>query len=172
MAAAGAREVQGVCVGIGVVAAASGGFGSRGLLISSAVGWPGSGRGRCGTRGAQFVNRIDEIVRFRALTEAELAPIVEIQLEQLRQRLATRRIELEVTDAALARLATLGYDPAYGARPLRRVIQREVADRLATLLLEGDVTDGSRIRLDVTESGIALNVVRAIAAFWGIWPEE
>src|SRR5690606_2279329 len=75
----------------------------------------------------EFVNRIAEIVRFRALTEAGLAPIVEIQLDRLRGRLAERRITLAVTDAALAARAALGYDPAFGARPLKRTIQREVA---------------------------------------------
>ena len=70
------------------------------------------------------MNRIDEIVRFRALTEADLAPIIDIQLDHLRERLAARRIELEVTDAARAALAREGYDPAFGARPLKRVIQR------------------------------------------------
>ncbi len=104
----------------------------------------------------EFVNRIDEIVRFRALTEAELAPIVEIQLEHLRQRLASRRIELEVTDAARARIAALGYDPAYGARPLKRVIQREVADRLATALLEGRIVDGATVVVDAGGDGLSV----------------
>jgi len=104
----------------------------------------------------EFVNRIDEIVRFRALTEAELAPIVEIQLEHLRQRLASRRIELEVTDAARARIAALGYDPAYGARPLKRVIQREVADRLATALLDGRIVDGATVVVDAGDDGLTV----------------
>ncbi len=104
----------------------------------------------------EFVNRIDEIVRFRALTEADLAPIVEIQLDHLRERLAERRITLEVTDAALGALATLGYDPAFGARPLKRVIQREVADRLAAALLEGRVTDGEAVVIDAVDGEITL----------------
>ena len=94
------------------------------------------------------MNRIDEIVRFRALTEADLAPIIDIQLDHLRRRLAARRIELEVTDAARAVLAREGYDPAFGARPLKRVIQRQVADRLATALLEGELADGSTVVVD------------------------
>ncbi len=97
----------------------------------------------------EFVNRIDEIVRFRALTEADLAPIIKIQLDHLRDRLADRRITLEVTDAALAELAKLGYDPAFGARPVKRVIQREVADRLASTLLDGGVADGDTVVVDV-----------------------
>jgi len=104
----------------------------------------------------EFVNRIDEIVRFRSLTEADLAPIVRIQLDHLRARLAERRITLEVTDAALAHLAAAGYDPAFGARPLKRVIQREVADRLASALLDGAITDGDRVVVDVVEGEIAV----------------
>jgi len=104
----------------------------------------------------EFVNRIDEIVRFRALTEADLAPIVEIQLQHLRDRLASRRITLEVTDAARAAIAAEGYDPAFGARPLKRVIQREVADRLASALLEGRVGEGSTVVVDAGDAGITI----------------
>jgi ATP-dependent Clp protease ATP-binding subunit ClpB len=106
----------------------------------------------------EFVNRIDEIVRFRALTEADLAPIVDLQLDHLRERLADRRIALEVTDAASAALATFGYDPAFGARPLKRVIQREVSDRLATMLLDGEVADGSTVHVDAADGEIAITV--------------
>ena len=104
----------------------------------------------------EFINRIDEIVRFRELTEADLAPIVEIQLDHLRERLASRRIELEVTDAARAAIATAGYDPAFGARPLKRVIQREVADRLASMLLDGSVVDGSTVVVDAVDGALTL----------------
>jgi ATP-dependent Clp protease ATP-binding subunit ClpB len=104
----------------------------------------------------EFVNRIDEIVRFRALTEADLAPIVDIQLEHLRARLAERRITLEVTEAALAHLAAAGYDPAFGARPLKRVIQREVADRLAADLLAGTISDGDTVAVDAVEGEIVV----------------
>ncbi len=98
----------------------------------------------------EFVNRIDEIVRFRSLTEADLSHIVEIQLEGLRQRLAQRRMILVVTPDAEAALAKEGFDAAFGARPLKRVIQREIGDRLAILLLEGEVADGATITVDVT----------------------
>ena len=104
----------------------------------------------------EFVNRIDEIVRFRPLTEADLAPIVGIQLDLLRERLASRRISLEVTDDALAALASLGYDPDFGARPLKRVIQREVGDRLASLILEGEVADGATVVVDVSGGDLRL----------------
>jgi ATP-dependent Clp protease ATP-binding subunit ClpB len=104
----------------------------------------------------EFVNRIDDIVRFRALTEADLAPIVDIQLGHLRRRLAERRIELEVTDAARAAIAAAGYDPAFGARPLKRVIQREVADKLATALLDGQVLDGQTVVVDADDDGLRI----------------
>ncbi|MEO6988400.1 MAG: ATP-dependent chaperone ClpB [Aquihabitans sp.] len=101
----------------------------------------------------EFVNRIDEIVRFRSLTEADLSRIVEIQLAGLRDRLAERRINMTVTPEAEAALAHEGFDPAFGARPLKRVIQREIGDRLALLLLEGDVADGSDVTVDVDAEG-------------------
>ncbi|MFP5322477.1 MAG: AAA family ATPase, partial [Acidimicrobiia bacterium] len=112
----------------------------------------------------EFVNRIDDIVRFRELTEADLAPIVEIQLGHLRRRLAEKRIELEVTDAAASKLAALGYDPAFGARPLKRVIQREVADRLAGAILEGQLHDGDVATLDVEDDALTLRTTQPVTA--------
>ncbi|OWY63044.1 hypothetical protein B7486_55200 [cyanobacterium TDX16] len=96
----------------------------------------------------EFLNRIDEIVRFRSLTEDDLNHIVGIQLEGLRRRLADRRIELQVTPAAMALLAKEGFDPSYGARPLKRVIQRELGDRLAVALLEGTYGEGDTVTVD------------------------
>jgi ATP-dependent Clp protease ATP-binding subunit ClpB len=96
----------------------------------------------------EFINRIDEIVRFRELTEDDLARIVEIQLRGLRDRLAARRVNLEVTDAAVAALARQGYDPAFGARPLKRVIQRQLADELAVRLLDGKIAEGDTVTVD------------------------
>ena len=101
----------------------------------------------------EFINRIDDIVRFRSLTEEDLGSIVGIQLEGLRQRLADRRITLEVSDDALARLAKEGFDPAFGARPLKRVIQRELGDRLAVAILEGKVADGDTVTVAVGADG-------------------
>ena len=100
----------------------------------------------------EFVNRVDEIVRFDALSEADLTRIVALQLETWRERLADRRIDLEVTPAAMEQLSTEGYDPAFGARPLKRIIQREIGDQAAVLLLEGKVTDGGTIRVDVAST--------------------
>ncbi|HXY28225.1 MAG TPA: AAA family ATPase [Acidimicrobiales bacterium] len=104
----------------------------------------------------EFVNRIDEIVRFRSLTEADLAVIVEIQLGRLRRRLAERRLSLVVTPEAEAWLARAGYDPDFGARPLRRVLQREIEDKLALDLLEGKYLDGSTVSVEVENDAIVL----------------
>jgi ATP-dependent Clp protease ATP-binding subunit ClpB len=104
----------------------------------------------------EFINRIDEIVRFGSLTEADLSVIVGIQLGRLRSRLAERRRSLVVTPTAEAWLAHAGYDPTFGARPLRRVIQHEVEDRLALALLDGRYLEGSTVTVDVEGDGIVL----------------
>jgi len=96
----------------------------------------------------EFINRIDDIVRFRSLTPDDLGAIVEIQLQRLRERLAARRIDLEVTQAAMTLVAQVGYDPAFGARPLKRVIQREIGDRLATAILDGSISEGDKVTID------------------------
>ncbi len=101
----------------------------------------------------EFVNRIDEIVRFRPLTEADLTHIVDIQLDLLARRLEQRRLGLKVTDGAKVALAAHGYDPAFGARPLKRVIQREVGDRLAMAILAGTYVDGDTVVVDVDAGG-------------------
>ena len=97
----------------------------------------------------EFINRIDDMIRFRSLTEGDLRFIVTIQLERLRSRLADRRLTLEVTDEAMNLLAHEGFDPAFGARPLKRVIQRQIGDRAAVLILEGRVNDGGGLRVGV-----------------------
>jgi ATP-dependent Clp protease ATP-binding subunit ClpB len=104
----------------------------------------------------EFINRIDEIVRFKPLTMDDLATIVEIQLNKLRARLAERRLTLEVTKAAEEWLARTGYDPDYGARPLRRVLQRNIEDPLALALLEGRYLEGSTVTVDVEDDKIVL----------------
>ncbi len=93
----------------------------------------------------EFINRVDDIIRFRALTEADLERIVKIQLESVRKRLADRRIALDVDAAAMAQLAREGFDPAFGARPLKRVIQREIGDKASMLILGGEVAEGGTI---------------------------
>jgi ATP-dependent Clp protease ATP-binding subunit ClpB len=104
----------------------------------------------------EFVNRIDEIVRFHNLTEADLNRIVSIQFQGLRGRLADRRLTLEVTAAAEVLLAHEGFDPDFGARPLRRVIQRQVEDPLALALLEGRYPEGSTVVVDAKDGHIVL----------------
>ena len=97
----------------------------------------------------EFVNRIDDIVRFRPLTEADLVSIVDIQLAGLGTRLAERRLSLVVTDEAKEALAAKGFDPAFGARPLKRLIQREIGDRLALAVLEGRYLEGDKVTVDI-----------------------
>jgi ATP-dependent Clp protease ATP-binding subunit ClpB len=99
----------------------------------------------------ELLNRIDEVVEFRPLTREQIGEIVELQLERLRARLAERRIELELTGAAKQALAEAGWDPAYGARPLKRAIQRLVENPLALRLLEGDFADGDAVRVDARD---------------------
>jgi ATP-dependent Clp protease ATP-binding subunit ClpB len=91
------------------------------------------------------------------LTPADLARIVELQLAQWRGRLAQRRIDLVVSNAAMSLLATEGYDPAFGARPLKRVIQREIGDPAALLLLEGKIADGGTITVDVADGQLVVS---------------
>ncbi|MEI2765211.1 MAG: ATP-dependent chaperone ClpB [Dermatophilaceae bacterium] len=106
----------------------------------------------------EFLNRLDEVVVFDPLSTRELSRIVELQVRALATRLADRRITLEVTEAAKEWLAITGYDPAYGARPLRRLVQREIGDRLARAVLAGQVRDGGAVTVDRddTADGLAL----------------
>jgi ATP-dependent Clp protease ATP-binding subunit ClpB len=96
----------------------------------------------------EFLNRIDEIVLFKPLTLQEIEQIVTLQIADVRRRLTERRIDLELTESARALIARLGYDPVYGARPLRRFIQREVETRIARALLSGEIMDGATIVLE------------------------
>jgi ATP-dependent Clp protease ATP-binding subunit ClpB len=106
----------------------------------------------------EFVNRLDDIVVFQALTQDDLAQIVSLYVDRLGRRLSSRRLALAVTPAARSWLATHGYDPIYGARPLRRLMQHEIDDRLATALLAGTVRDGDTVRVDVAADGAGLSV--------------
>jgi ATP-dependent Clp protease ATP-binding subunit ClpB len=112
----------------------------------------------------EFLNRLDEIVVFHRLTEEQIAQIVDFQLRGLRNRLADRRIELEVTDAAKAYLAHRGYDPAFGARPLRRLINKELADQISLSLLQGGYSEGDTIQVDAAPDGGLVFRKRAGAA--------
>ena len=106
----------------------------------------------------EFLNRVDEILVFHSLTQEQLAQIVDIQVVWLKQRLADRRIELEFAEEAKRLLAERGYDPVYGARPLKRVIQRMVETPLAKKIMAGEVPDGSGIRVSTNEQGLVFEV--------------
>ncbi|MET8872623.1 ATP-dependent chaperone ClpB [Nocardia sp. NPDC004604] len=108
----------------------------------------------------EFLNRLDDVVMFHALDEEQLESIVDIQLDQLQKRLSQRRLKLDVSDSARFWLAVRGYDPVYGARPLRRLIQQSIGDTLAKELLAGEVTDGDTVAVNVTPNGEGLIVGR------------
>jgi ATP-dependent Clp protease ATP-binding subunit ClpB len=109
----------------------------------------------------EFLNRLDDIVVFHALTAQDLAAIVDIQLGRLRTRLADRRLSLEVTEPAVHWLGEHGFDPIYGARPLRRLVQSAIGDSLAKALLAGEITDGDTVRVDLSDAKDGLSVARA-----------
>ena len=113
----------------------------------------------------EFLNRIDDIIIFKSLGKEELARIVEIQLGTLRKHLADRKITLELTPAARDALFREGYDPSFGARPLKRAIQKLLADPLALKILEGDIQPGENVVADVTRTGeFDFRAARAAAA--------
>ncbi|HXI89607.1 MAG TPA: ATP-dependent chaperone ClpB [Blastocatellia bacterium] len=106
----------------------------------------------------EFLNRVDETIVFHSLTEEDLKKIVDIQLDRLRLRLAERRITLELTDEAKSHLALAGYDPVYGARPLKRAIQREIETPLSRLILKGDVKDNAVLRAELSGGAITFSM--------------
>ncbi len=113
----------------------------------------------------EFLNRLDDLVVFHSLSNKELTAIVDIQIGQLARRLASRRLQLEVTDAAKEWLALSGFDPLYGARPLRRLVQSAIGDQLARALLSGEVSDGDTVVIDLDNTAAGgtggLTVTRA-----------
>ena len=100
----------------------------------------------------EFLNRIDEVITFHALSIANMEPIVELQLNDVRQRLADRRVTLDVTPAAMDHLSIDGFDPVYGARPCKRLVQREIVDRIAQKIVEGKLPDRSHVLIDIDEA--------------------
>ena len=106
----------------------------------------------------EFINRLDDVVIFDALSEDQLEHIVDIQIDELAQRLKSRRLRLQVDDASKGWLARRGYDPAYGARPLRRLVQQSIGDKLARALLGGEIRDGDAVRVSLAEDGESLNL--------------
>jgi len=112
----------------------------------------------------EFLNRVDEIIVFHRLTEEQLKKIVDIQLETLKARLAERHIQLELTDGAREHLIRVGYDPAYGARPLKRAIQKEVETALARKLVAGEIHDGQKVVADVRNREMTFEVETLVEA--------
>jgi ATP-dependent Clp protease ATP-binding subunit ClpB len=112
----------------------------------------------------EFLNRLDEILLFRRLGRPQMKSIVDIQLKRLEAMLADRKIGLDLDDAALGWLANAGYDPVYGARPLKRVIQRELQNPLAGMILAGRIKDGDTVRVSASDRGLVINGQPAAAA--------
>ena len=111
----------------------------------------------------EFLNRVDDTVIFQRLTKDQLGQIVEIQVQQLVGRVREHGIGVELTDAAKALLADLGHDPTYGARPLKRVIQKRLVDKLALAMLEGDFGDGDTVKVDAADGDLVLAKVKVKA---------
>ena len=109
----------------------------------------------------EFLNRLDEIILFHRLAMEHMAPIVEIQVRRVQKLLDDRKITLDLTDAALRWLGRVGYDPVYGARPLKRAVQRYLQDPLAEMLIEGEVTDGATLKVDEGDGELQMEVIPA-----------
>jgi ATP-dependent Clp protease ATP-binding subunit ClpB len=112
----------------------------------------------------EFINRLDDIVEFHPLTREQLSEIVELQVARVIERVREREIEVELTDSARTLLGNLGYDPTYGARPLKRVIQKRLVDPLALAILEGRFVPGDTVRVDAGEGELVLERAQAAAA--------
>jgi ATP-dependent Clp protease ATP-binding subunit ClpB len=112
----------------------------------------------------EFINRLDDIVRFRPLTREQISEIVDLQARRLIERVRERGVEVVLSDAAKALLGDLGYDPAYGARPLRRVIQKQLVDRLALALLQGEFREGDTVEVDAVDGGLVFEKAAAASA--------
>jgi ATP-dependent Clp protease ATP-binding subunit ClpB len=108
----------------------------------------------------EFLNRVDDTVLFKPLVLAEIEKIVDLLVADLRKRLADRKLELELTPAGRALIAREGFDPVYGARPLRRFIQREVETRLARALIGGEAGEGARVRVDAAGETLAVEIAK------------
>ncbi len=131
------------------------------LIMTSNI--PGGVEGVQAQFKPEFVNRLDEIVEFHALSRDELSQIVELQVAQVAQRVAEKGIEIELTDEAKTLIGNLGYDPAYGARPLKRVIQRQLVDKLALALLRGEFAPGDRVLVEARDGELAFAPASAVA---------
>jgi ATP-dependent Clp protease ATP-binding subunit ClpB len=131
------------------------------VIMTSNV--PGGIEGVQATFKPEFVNRLDEIVEFRQLTREEIARIVDLQVAKLAERVRERGVEIELTDDARTLIGNLGYDPTYGARPLKRVIQKQLVDKLALRLLEGEFAPGDRVLVDAADGELTFAKAGAAA---------
>jgi ATP-dependent Clp protease ATP-binding subunit ClpB len=129
------------------------------VIMTSNV--PGGVAGVEATFKPEFVNRLDEIVEFHQLSRDEIGKIVDLQVARLIERVRERDVEVELTDDARTLLGNLGYDPTYGARPLKRVIQKQLVDKLALKLLEGEFGSGDVVRVDAAEGVLTFEKVAA-----------
>jgi ATP-dependent Clp protease ATP-binding subunit ClpB len=125
---------------------------------------PGGFDGVRATFKPEFVNRLDEIVEFHQLTREEIGQIVELQVAKLVERVRERGVEIELTDDARTLLGNLGYDPTYGARPLKRVIQKHLVDKLALRLLEGEFQPSDRVVVDAADGELSFRKAAVTAA--------
>jgi ATP-dependent Clp protease ATP-binding subunit ClpB len=132
------------------------------LIMTSNV--PGGIEGVEATFKPEFINRLDEIVQFDQLTRDEIGAIVEMQTRRLAERLREKGVEIELTEDATTLIGNLGYDPTYGARPLKRVIQKQLIDKLALKLLEGEFAEGDRIRVDAADGELVFGASSVAAA--------
>jgi ATP-dependent Clp protease ATP-binding subunit ClpB len=112
----------------------------------------------------EFINRLDDIVRFHALSRKQIAQIVDLQLARVIERVRERGVQLTISDSARELLANMGYDPNYGARPLRRVIQKQLTDRLALALLQGEIREGDSVNADAVDGELVLETADREAA--------
>jgi ATP-dependent Clp protease ATP-binding subunit ClpB len=132
------------------------------LIMTSNI--PGGRSGVEANFKPEFINRLDDIVEFHSLSREQIKEIVEIQVARLVNRVREREIEVELTDGARTLLGNLGYDPTYGARPLKRVIQKRLVDPLAMAILEGRFVAGNTVRVDAADGEIVLEKAQAAAA--------
>jgi ATP-dependent Clp protease ATP-binding subunit ClpB len=140
------------------------------LIMTSNIGGVGGSR-RAGVEAhfkPEFINRLDDIVEFQTLTREQLGEIVDLQVERLVQRVREREIEVELSDAARTLLGNLGYDPTYGARPLKRVIQKRLVDPLAMAILEGKFVPADTVKVDAADGEIVLERAPAATAAAGV----
>jgi ATP-dependent Clp protease ATP-binding subunit ClpB len=132
------------------------------LILTSNI--PGGREGAEGHFRPEFINRLDDIVEFHALDRTHLAPIVALQTERVVKRAAEREVTVELTDEAAELIGNLGYDPTYGARPLKRAIQKHLTDRLALAILKGEIKPGDTVAVGAGDGEITLEVAGAAIA--------